>query len=170
MDNNIISFDYDGTLDDFYDGRDNPHKKQVRDWAIRLIRRGYKIYIITRRYGPGFCKLGFGMEHIKVFALAQELGIPRERIIFTNREWKYRFVNSIGGFMHFDDDNEEIVLINQHTPHIIPVYLGNPGWEEKLVQKIEPNDHVKIWISNEKNLKRLGIALAIALSLFLLFS
>lgn len=169
VENNIISFDFDGTIDDFFGGQENPNKEQIRDFIKTLIIRGYDVHIITRRYGPENPKFGAGMEHVKVLKIAEELGIPRNKIIFTNREWKHSHIKSIGACMHVDDDIEEKNHIEKNIPHVKMVWLGHENWSKELIAKIDTHDQIKIWFNNEKNIIKLGIVLAITLlSIFLL--
>lgn len=166
---NIISFDFDGTIDHhFGNGDKNPYLKQIRDYIKRLKRRGYEIYIITRRYGPENANIGLMNEHLKVWNTAKELGIPKENVIFTNRKWKFTFIDSIGACMHVDDDDREKYWIERHLPHVSMIWLGDKNWEKKMIEEIDKHDHIKVWISNEKNLVSLGVALFIILLLTML--
>jgi hypothetical protein len=164
----VISWDYDGTLDHhFGNGDKNPYLKETRDFVLRLIRRGYDVHIITRRYGPENSQMGLGNEHLKVWKTADELGIPRENIIFTNREWKYSFIESIGACMHIDDDEREKYWIERHLPEVEMVWLGDDNWKAKLISKIESHDPISIWMGNNKNIVKFGIALVITLLIIL---
>lgn len=162
--NNIISWDYDGTLDHHFGGHGkNIHIKETRDYVIRLIRRGYKVFIITRRYGPENSNMGLKNEHLQVWKTADELGISRKNIIFTNREWKYSFIKSIGACMHIDDDEREKYWIERHLPGVKMIWLENPMWENELISVIDSHDSFKIWFGNSKNVLKLGIYLILAL-------
>lgn len=168
--NNIVSFDLDGTLDHhFGNGEKNPYIKETRDFVLRLIRRGYEVYIVTRRYGPEYSKSGIGNEHLKVYEVAEELGIPKSRVIFTNRKWKYSTIDSIGACMHVDDDEREKYWIERHLPNVEMVWLGDDDWSSKIIAKIETHDSFKIWIENEKNLFTLFLGVVVALTLALIF-
>jgi hypothetical protein len=161
---NTISFDYDGTLDHHFGGHDkNPFLKEVRDFALRLKRRGYNIHIITRRYGPENSHMGLTNEHLEVWKTADILGVPRENIIFTNRKWKYSFIESIGACMHIDDDEREKYWIERHLPEVKMIWLGEEKWERELISKIEEHNATSIWIENERNIIALGICMAIIL-------
>lgn len=167
MKNNIISFDFDGTLNDHFGGAINPLKKQTRDWVLRLKKRGYDIYIITRRYGPENKNMGKGNEHLVVWKVTDELGIPREKVIFANREWKHSFIEKINSCIHIDDDAEEKFWIEKYIPHVKMIWLEDKNWEQDLVSTIDKHDHMAIWLSNENNIAKLGLLLG--LSLFLIF-
>lgn len=168
---NVISFDYDGTLDHHFGyGEKNPHLKETRDFLLRLKRRGYDVHIITRRYGPEKSHAGLGNEHLKVWETAKILGIPKDKIIFTNREWKYSFIESIGSCMHIDDDEREKYWIERHLPEVKVVWLENKNWQADLISKIEEHDPMSIWVRNENNILKLGIAIAIVLTIILLLA
>lgn len=167
---NVISFDMDGTLDHHFDGAKNPHLKETRDFVFRLIRRGYDVHIITRRYGPEKSHAGLGNEHLKVWEVANILGIPKDKIIFTNREWKYSFIKSIGACMHIDDDEREKYWVERHLPEVKMVWLEDSNWKDALISKIEEHDTVSIWIMSEDNITKLGVAIAIILTLIFLLS
>ncbi len=168
---NVISFDMDGTIDDhFNDAGINPHKKIIRDWVLRLIRRGYDVHIITRRFDPDNSSRGITDEHVKVFKIAKELGISKDKVIFTNREWKYKHIESIGACIHIDDDEREKYWIDRHLPHTNMVWLGANNWEEQLIDEIDTHDPFKVWFSSEKNLLKFGLGLSITLLVFFLFS
>lgn len=157
MVNNIISFDFDGTLNDQFNGDLNPQKKLTRDWVMRLKRRGYDVHIVTRRYGPLFSKEGAGNEHIEVLKLAKELGIDYDNVIFTNRQWKYKVLGGLGSIIHIDDDEKEKQLIERHLPNVKFIWVENKDWEQELVKSIESHDHIKIWLSSQNNVALLGI-------------
>lgn len=166
--NNVISFDFDGTLNDFFDGTENPHKSEVRDWVRRFKRRGYDVHIITRRFGPDNSVRGIMDEHIKVLELAKELGIPEEKIIFTNREWKHSFVKQIGACIHIDDEIDELIFMESYHPDAKVIWLGDENWTDNLIGEIENHDSVKIWFSNEDNVVKAGLIMIVTL-LALLF-
>jgi len=166
---NVISFDFDGSLNDHFDGTENPHKREVRDWAKRLKRRGYDVYIITRRFGPEFPEQGATNEHLKVFKLAKELGIPEDRIIFTNREWKHFFVKKIGACIHIDDEIDERIFMESYHPDAKVIWLGDSNWSDLLIYEIEDHDGFKIWFSNEENILKVGMAIALMLLYTLFF-
>jgi hydroxymethylpyrimidine pyrophosphatase-like HAD family hydrolase len=166
---NIISFDFDGTLNNFFDGTENPHKLEVRDWVRRFKRRGYDVHIITRRFGPDNSVLGAMDEHIKVLEVAKELGISEEKIIFTNREWKHSFVKSIGACIHIDDEIDERIFMETYHPDAKVIWLGDDEWTDNLISEIEHHDGLKIWFSNEDNVIKAGLAL-IAILIYTLIS
>ena len=91
-----ISFDFDKTLD----------RPRVQQIARECIESGYTVWIITRRYED---------ESEEVYKVADELGIPRERTLFTNGEWKWRTIKDLPIDVHWDDKVIEILLIEKYT-------------------------------------------------------
>lgn len=119
-----ISFDFDGTLDDNFDGTLNKQKEEIQKLAMKYVSEGHDVYIITKRYE--------GDETIKVRQLANSLGITK--IYSTNREMKYSYILGLGIERHFDDESYEIDLIKQfcrdrnHSCQVIPV--EDPYWRD----------------------------------------
>lgn len=109
--NKKISFDYDGTLDDHFNGIVNENKLSVQQLLAELIEEGCDVYIITRRFGPE------NFESQKVFELLKTLNIPlsKEKIIFTNRAYKHLTIQNLKIDIHIDDDIVERELIDKFT-------------------------------------------------------
>lgn len=169
MKHNTISFDFDGTLNDHFGGDKVPYKKETRDWVKRLIRRGYDVHIITRRYGPENSNLGKTNEHLLVWEIAAELGVSQNKIIFTNREWKYPFIEVVGSCIHIDDDLSEKYWLDRHLPDVKMICVEKASWEKELIAEIETHDPFKIWFSSEHNLFKVGVIVALSLlTVFLL--
>jgi len=168
MISSIITFDYDGCIGDHFDGSLNVQKKIIRDWVMRLLRRGYEVYFVTRRFGPGYSGQGITNEHVEVLKLAKELGIEEDKVIFTNREWKYKTLGKINSIIHIDDDIQEKELIEKFLPNTKCIWIEKKEWEKELIELLKEHDHVKIWLSNPENILRLGFAAGGLLLLFLL--
>ena len=94
-----ISIDFDSTLTE----------KPMQELAKKFLAHGIEVFITTSRgtemYG------GTKLDNSDVFQLADELGIPRENITFTNYEDKYTYVKDFD--LHFDDDDTEIFHITE---------------------------------------------------------
>ncbi len=131
----IISFDFDGTLDDEFGGVPiNFQKKDIQLLAKQYIEEGHDVMILTKRFGPDHSDKGLGNEHLIVFELAKELGI--EKVYFTNRVMKFSYIIRLSIDMHFENDDYEVELINQacvergHNCLVIPVEEKN--WRSLL--------------------------------------
>jgi hypothetical protein len=120
-----ISFDFDGTLEDDFDGTVNKQKEEIQKLAKRYVSDGHDVCIITKRYGYEKSNLGIGNEHLKVYYLANELGI--DKVYFTNREMKFNYIINLGIDRHFENDDYEVQLIkqvcdqNNHKCLVVPV-------------------------------------------------
>jgi hypothetical protein len=106
-----ISFDFDHTLT-------NPKHQEL---AIKFIALNAEVHITTSRAyeSPNSEKLKY--DNREVFAMAGRLGIKKENITFTAYVEKYGFLKDFD--LHFDDDVEEINLINQHPCRCIGVLV-----------------------------------------------
>lgn len=122
------SFDFDGTLD----------SKTVQKYARELIEKGIEIWIVTSRrdceHYIDYHKTNLHdgeLVNKDLFEIAEQLGIPNERIHFTNFEFKYLFLKDKDFIWHLDDSLEEIKLIYSHTK-VKPIsYFYNPNWKGK---------------------------------------
>jgi hypothetical protein len=127
-----ISFDFDGTLDDEFDGSYNIVKEEIQSLAKKYVQDGYDVCIITKRFGPENSNLGVKNEHLIVYELGKELGI--EKFYFTNREMKFSTIIKLGIEMHFENSDYEVQLINQackqwnHKCVVVPV--EDPNWRD----------------------------------------
>lgn len=95
-----ISFDFDSTV------------AEVRQQKIaaKFILEGHDVYITTSRCeNPG----NFSYTNEAVFKVAEKLGIPKEKVRFTNGAEKWKYLEDFQ--MHWDDDQVEIELIEEHT-------------------------------------------------------
>ena len=93
---NKISFDFDSTLSE----------KWVQAIAALLI-PVTEVWIVTAR-APG----SHNRDLIKI---AFDLGIPEERIVFTDGAYKWSVLKHYGIEVHFDDMEDEILEINNQT-------------------------------------------------------
>ena len=92
-----ISFDFDGTL------RSNIAVQSLASMLSNTPSK-YNLFIITRRYCDGF-------EDVEVIQFANSLDIPKERVIFTNREYKRDALVANRIDVHIDDDSDELAFI-----------------------------------------------------------
>jgi hypothetical protein len=84
--------------------------------AKKFITLGAEVHITRSSYkAKDGGKLAY--DNREVFAMASRLKIPKENITFTAYEDKYSFVKDFD--FHFDDDDYEINLINEHPSKCI---------------------------------------------------
>lgn len=107
-----VSFDFDRTLS----------RKDVQSYAKDLIAKGVEVWILTSRFeNPqhySWWETNKDINHNDLFAVAQELGIPKSRIMFTNMEEKWLFFNRnkrLEFLFHLDDDPVELGAISRNT-------------------------------------------------------
>jgi hypothetical protein len=159
MVDNVITVDFDGTIGDYFDGTPNPRKSRIRNWIKILMRRGYDVHIVTRRFGPNKFFEGAGDEHVKVLKFAEELEISFENVHFTNREWKYKTLITLESSVHLDDDMEEKMLIKENAPDITAICVEDGDWEEELIERLSKNNGLNIWLSKSSNVERLSLTI-----------
>ena len=92
----IVSFDFDDTL--------STAKGQEK--AKQLLAENYRVLIITARQSK---------DSKEVFEVADKLGIRRSDIYFTNGANKWSVVKRLGVAIHYDNNQEQIDLINKMT-------------------------------------------------------
>ncbi len=94
-DKKIISFDFDKTID--------------LDWVqtklFAPLSKVYNVVILTSRSPE--------KENKNVWVIAEKLGIPKDKVYFTNYQSKCEWVDKLGCILHFDDDFIEINDINE---------------------------------------------------------
>ncbi len=127
-----VSFDFDGTLDDEFDGCVNVQKEEIQGLAKKFVRNGHNVCIITKRYDEKNSKLGKGNEHLEVFRLANELGI--EKVYFTNRIMKFSYIIDLKIDMHFENSDYEVQLINQSCKdhNCVVVHVESSNWRDLI--------------------------------------
>jgi hypothetical protein len=94
-----ISIDYDNILS----------TQRGKDLARRLINEGNNLYIVTKRRRT---------ESNDVYRDAQAVGIPRDRVFFTEGRVKWMKLKELGIQRHIDNNPEEIADINKNAPLI----------------------------------------------------
>jgi hydroxymethylpyrimidine pyrophosphatase-like HAD family hydrolase len=91
-----ISFDYDGTLS----------TSKGKETAIDRIKNGNDVYIITARQKS---------DSESVYNTANELGIDKHHVIFTNGEDKWKYILQYDIDIHYDNNEEQIKKIHDKT-------------------------------------------------------
>jgi hypothetical protein len=91
-----VSFDFDNTLE----------KKNIQSIAEQHIKAGDEVFIITRRCPE---------DNAEPIAVADELGIPHDHMLFTCGEWKWQTIKDLGIELAYDDKLIEVILIERKT-------------------------------------------------------
>lgn len=121
-----ISFDFDGTLS----------FKDAQDFAKELIKKGYKVCILTTRYSdPSYYNFDATKEHQELFDVARECGI--EEIYFTEFQWKTKSIDDYNIDVHIDDNYREEVSVINYKNKARAILYGMPNWKEKVYKEIE---------------------------------
>jgi len=129
-----VSFDFDDTLD----------REPVQKYAAELVARGIEVWIVTSRYDlENYIKYNFTslykgeLANKDLFDLAKELGIPEDKIHFTNMMNKWRFFKENNFIWHLDNDWEECRLIDRKTKTRGIIYFHTPNWKGKCEKSIK---------------------------------
>lgn len=93
---NAISFDYDGVLD----------TERYKRLARTFINQGKTVYIITGRSR---------LLGNSVYRVAEQLGIPRDNVIFTNGRDKLEFVRRYRIRTFYDNNPDQVKMVEENT-------------------------------------------------------
>lgn len=105
-----IGFDFDATLSTL----------RIQNVAKQFISDGHEVWVVTTRTSKP--NLTLGWDNKRLFSIVDELGISRDRVVFTEGEDKHIFLS---GFNMFFDDNElEIELIEENLPECAPIHVA----------------------------------------------
>lgn len=99
-----ISFDFDQTLSE----------KHIQDICYATIKAGHHVVILTSRLSPEFRKKHYGSDNHRngdLYTVADRLGI--KEIIFTNGQFKAKFLVKHNIDLHYDDMEDEIHRIQR---------------------------------------------------------
>jgi acid phosphatase class B len=91
-----VSFDFDDTIT----------TEKGQNLAKERIKNGDSVYIVTRRHER---------DNKAVFKIADELGIPHDKVYFTNGHLKWETIKRLGIDIHYDNNLNEIQKINENT-------------------------------------------------------
>ena len=108
MDNNNIkiSFDFDGTLD----------RPAIQNYFKELRSRGYDVWVVTRRYDDlNKHRYIYNSTNEDLWAIIDSLEHPREKVMFTNYEYKDSYLKNTHVKIHIDDDPVELSKLENNT-------------------------------------------------------
>jgi len=121
-----VSFDFDSTLD----------RPDVRRFAKELVSEGVEVWIVTSRRSnedaalvDPWVKDRIYKSNKKLFRVADNVGIKRKHIIFTNFVDKIESIKDNGFIFHLDDDVDELMLIRNSDDTCIPINVNHFEWE-----------------------------------------
>jgi len=125
-----VSFDFDNTLSEEY----------IQVIAKSLIQSGHDVWVITARaiFFGGMDKdtylRTFNRDIVKV---CEELGIDLSKVIITGGSLKFDYYVNCKFDLHFDDDWEEVLEINNRGGHAI---LVNPDYQRIYMEMQSKNN------------------------------
>ena len=129
-----VSFDFDGTLEIC----------SVQEYASELLKEGIEVWVVTSRFGDQELYQKFFQTTTKVDltnndlrSITDKIGIPEERIHFTNMRDKWEFIENRGFVWHLDDDWIENEMINSRTLTKGIDFFGNPDWKKQCNSEIK---------------------------------
>lgn len=102
-----VCIDFDGTLT----------RRDVQEYVRELLSRNIDVWVLTYRFDELHMKCwqgsAFNHNHNKdLFHVADYLGIPYHKIIFTNMQSKAEYLKGTGVIFHLDDDGDTVREIN----------------------------------------------------------
>jgi hypothetical protein len=129
-----VSIDFDSTLD----------RSDVQQFAKKLINDGFEVWIVTSRTSLEYAKENLDQSiinrieksNLKLFMVADNLGIKREYIHFTNAKLKVEFLEDKNFIFHLDDDSEELLAIMISGDKCEPFNVNYFEWEELITKKL----------------------------------
>jgi hypothetical protein len=95
-----VSIDYDDTLS----------TDRGKELAKKLMQEGKDVSIITRRQSDQ-------LEEVK--KVADELGIPRDKVHATDGKLKWETIKKLGIERHIDNNSKELAAIAENLPNVI---------------------------------------------------
>lgn len=121
-----VSFDFDGTL----------ALKSVQKYAKSLVDRNFNVFITTSRFHESNAPRPDWNDDL--YKVADELGIQRDNIRYTNMVDKFVFFEHENFLWHLDDDWQENRMILKYTKTIAISHIGSGNWIgkcERLIKK-----------------------------------
>ncbi len=123
-----VSFDFDSTLSVPY----------IQRYAKYLINKGVDVWICTSRVSCDEALKRFKSygHNDDLFTVSSELGISKEKVIFTNHNNKIDYLRDKGFVWHLDDDVIELSFFKNEDVVGISCYRNNT-WKvecEKLLE------------------------------------
>lgn len=94
MENLILSFDFDGSLDS---------NLMLKNLCKSFIQAGAKVFILTNRFPD---------EGAEVLNMAHELGLSQSHVLYARGTTKAAMIKKHAIACHFDDDEVEVHQIN----------------------------------------------------------
>jgi hypothetical protein len=131
-----VSFDFDGTLS----------RNDVQKFAKELVNGGHDVWIVTSRFStePALAKGWYWIErqNQQLYDVAEECGIPKENIVFTEHVDKIVFLKDKEFLFHLDDDEYELIKILESKDTCKPLNVGHSDFEVFCRELINSNTKI----------------------------
>ena len=115
-----VSIDFDSTLS----------RRDVQIFVSSLM-KDFEVWIVTSRPEKYVGKYkNYNPTNDDLFEVADEIGILREHIVFTNHKDKITFLLNKNFLFHLDDDDHELIEIMRSKDGCKPVNVGLIDYEE----------------------------------------
>jgi hypothetical protein len=129
-----VSFDFDGVLS----------RSALQDFARQLLAAGVDVWIVTMRFATHADMARHSDEaqvrwegNDDLFAVASRLGIPREKVVFTNGDWKSAAIRKERFVFHLDDCSDTLRHIRTHCRHTRAINCWNTtGWKDTCLERL----------------------------------
>lgn len=121
-----VSFDFDLTLS----------RPDVQEFAKELVKKGVEVWIVTSRFDNESNNYQHNKPtklNQKLFDIADNCGIKRENIKFTNMCDKIEFLEGKNFLFHLDDNNLDIELIEESDDNCKGILLSLTNWKEQCL-------------------------------------
>lgn len=119
-----VSFDFDSTLS----------RRDVQEYAKSLVNNNHDVWIVTSRCAtePALAKGWWWVEkqNQELYDVADSVGIPRDKIVFTEHVDKIIYLKGKEFVFHLDDDVEELIAIMQSGDLCKPINVEHMDWEQ----------------------------------------
>lgn len=119
-----VSFDFDSTLS----------RRDVQEYAKSLVNNNHDVWIVTSRCAtePALAKGWWWVEkqNQELYDVADSVGIPRDKIVFTEHVDKIIYLKDKEFVFHLDDDVEELIAIMQSCDLCKPINVEHMDWEQ----------------------------------------
>ena len=132
-----VSFDFDSTLD----------RQDVQRFAKELVKAGHEVWVVTSRCTTEYAtEKGWhwvDKQNRKLFRVADNIGIKREHIVFTNHVSKSESIKDKGFVFHLDDDVDELMDIIATKDPCKPINVDHFEWEMDCRKIIEIENYLE---------------------------
>lgn len=132
----IVSVDFDKTLT----------RPDVQEYVKELLARGVDVWVVTSRYDDLHIhryEPENNFNNDDLWKLVDEIGIPRNRVRFTNMEWKVEYLMGTNVIWHLDDNPRELFEIKAMNLKTIGIQVEAGSWKNKCERLLKKQKQLK---------------------------